>query len=208
MILNKPGIYQILCFANNKIYIGQSINLKKRENTHFSLLRHNKSHNIHLQAAFDKYGEEYFRFSALEYCSIDNLDEREIYWENILPKEMKFNNRPIESSTNRGIVRSVETRYKLAQINVGRSLSEEHKKKTSDSMKGIPKTEEHRQNIIKAKLKKAFSVSQIDLNTNEVLASFESLNQASRETGIGLGNIAGARDKDNRTAGGFKWKTI
>lgn len=58
-------IYEIKNITNNKKYIGVTKNLRKRKNTHFSLLRNNKHHNIHLQNAYNKYGIKNFVFSVI-----------------------------------------------------------------------------------------------------------------------------------------------
>lgn len=74
------GIYCITNLKNNKKYVGQTYDLKYRWTHHKSDLRGDRHHNKHLQSAWNKYGEENFSFVVLEYCSIDMLDKREIYW--------------------------------------------------------------------------------------------------------------------------------
>lgn len=74
------GIYQIKNLINGKIYIGQSIDIEKRWSTHRTELKYNNHHNIHLQSAWNKYGEDNFEFSVLEECNFDQLNQREIYW--------------------------------------------------------------------------------------------------------------------------------
>ena len=78
------GIYKITNIVNDKIYVGQSIAIKQRWSQHKAELRKNKHGNCHLQKAWNKYGEEKFKFSVLEYLdtdiSKDFLTEREQYW--------------------------------------------------------------------------------------------------------------------------------
>lgn len=74
------GIYCFENLVNGKKYIGQSIHLKRRFQEHTTQLRLGKHINIHLQGAWNTYGEENFSKYVLEYCEPDELDEKEIYW--------------------------------------------------------------------------------------------------------------------------------
>lgn len=73
----KSGIYAIINTINNKIYIGQSKNIKTRINRHKSELKHKKHRNIYLQREVNKYGFENFEFKVIEYCEIEYLNEKE-----------------------------------------------------------------------------------------------------------------------------------
>ena len=77
----NTGIYLLRNEIDGKIYIGQSTNLSKRKRQHKNLLNNNKHFNEHLQKAYNKYGNV-FKFEIIEYCSIDELDNREMYWIN------------------------------------------------------------------------------------------------------------------------------
>ena len=77
---NNCGIYMIKNLVNNKVYVGQSKELDKRFKRHINELKNNNHHSIHLQRAWNKYGEDSFDFIILEYCVEDELDEKEIYW--------------------------------------------------------------------------------------------------------------------------------
>lgn len=74
------GIYLITNTVNGKKYIGQSEIINDREGSHFRVLRNNKSNCTKLQRAYNKYGENCFLYSILEYCEISELDEKERYW--------------------------------------------------------------------------------------------------------------------------------
>ena len=68
------GIYCIKNNKNNKVYIGQSIDVEKRKNCHFYKLNNNIHENEHLQYSFNKYGSECFSFSVIKECRKDELN--------------------------------------------------------------------------------------------------------------------------------------
>lgn len=78
--MSNCGIYKITNLINNKVYIGQSININKRIWTHKYELKNNKHDNIYLQNSFNKYGINDFNFSIIELCDSDMLNDRECYW--------------------------------------------------------------------------------------------------------------------------------
>lgn len=68
------GIYHIID-KRGKQYIGSSKDIDKRLRKHLNSLRRGDHHNIYLQRAFKKYGEDFFTFEAIE--ETDLLFERE-----------------------------------------------------------------------------------------------------------------------------------
>lgn len=58
-------IYQIRNIVDKKLYIGSAIDFLQRKALHLSHLRCNKHHSILLQRAWNKYGEENFRFEVI-----------------------------------------------------------------------------------------------------------------------------------------------
>lgn len=82
------GIYRIRNTLNNNSYIGSSKDLDKRFKTHIRTLRNFTHHNIYLQRAFNKYGEDAFVFECLEEVdSVDDLFKREEYYINSISPE-------------------------------------------------------------------------------------------------------------------------
>lgn len=78
--MNKAYIYMLKNNKNNKCYIGQSTN-NKRKWTHFNHLKHNKHHNYKLQDDYNEYGENVFSFEVLEELNdILKISDRENYW--------------------------------------------------------------------------------------------------------------------------------
>lgn len=60
-----PGVYMILCLANNKRYYGESTNVSARLSGHRSRLRRNIHEVTELQYDFNLYGEENFEYNVL-----------------------------------------------------------------------------------------------------------------------------------------------
>lgn len=71
------GIYKITNQINGKVYIGQSIDIKRRWYDH---KRFSSYLETALYYAIRKYGIENFKFEIIEECSVQELDEKEIYW--------------------------------------------------------------------------------------------------------------------------------
>ena len=73
------GIYIIKNDINDKVYIGQSININKRIQEHFwkSTCIKDVSYNSALHNAIRKYGKEHFYWEVLEECEASLLDEYE-----------------------------------------------------------------------------------------------------------------------------------
>ena len=73
------GIYKIIS-PSNKIYIGQSINIKQRKQSYSYFNSYKKSIGPKLFNSLKKYGFENHIFEIIEECSIDQLNEKETYW--------------------------------------------------------------------------------------------------------------------------------
>lgn len=74
------GIYCITCSKTNEKYIGQSVSIKRRWTTHKRELKNNIHYNKHMQATYNKYGEDSFIYEILELCPKDKLNEREKFY--------------------------------------------------------------------------------------------------------------------------------
>ena len=147
------GIYIIKCNVDNKVYIGQSINLKKRINEHKSLLKRNKHTNYHLQNSFNKYGEKNFIFDFLEILdekdyTKERLDFLEIKYIEKFHSNKRYNGFNIENGGNSVGKLGEETRKKLsialkgnknnANAWTGKHHTTETKKLLSRKLKGKP----------------------------------------------------------------------
>jgi len=127
----KSVIYQITNSVNNKIYIGSAVYFNARKATHLYTLRNGKHRNTHLQNAYNKYGEENFIFTIIEYVDRDLLLEREQHYLDLLIFSKQIKHDDIAYNKN-----------KLATSGFGRIVSDETKRKLSESHKGHKHKEE------------------------------------------------------------------
>lgn len=67
-------IYKITNKTTLQNYIGQTIDIKRRKRTHFSALDGNRHDNPKLQASWNKYGKDNFKFEYWEF-NIESLEE-------------------------------------------------------------------------------------------------------------------------------------
>jgi hypothetical protein len=83
------GIYIIYNKVNNKCYVGQTINLRKRKKEHRTKLNTNIHDNKYLQRSCDKYGLDSFIFYIVEIVDdVQNLNEQELYYIKLLETRM------------------------------------------------------------------------------------------------------------------------
>lgn len=73
-------IYKITNIRNNKIYIGQTNDCKRRWAEHRCLAHTNHNYKSALYAAMRKYGNKSFTFEVIEECADDKMSERERFW--------------------------------------------------------------------------------------------------------------------------------
>lgn len=84
--------YKIENKINYNKYIGITTNPIVRKNRHFNYLRKNKHFNPHLQAAYNKYGEENFEFKILENRDFEDEKEAYKYEATLIEKYDTYNN--------------------------------------------------------------------------------------------------------------------
>ncbi len=133
------GIYQIRNKETGDCYIGSAVNLKKRTTQHISLLRNKKSKHIHLQRAWDKFGESTFEIHFLEIIeNREKLIEREQYYIDLL---IPTYNVRIIAQSNLGLKDPREIRIKKSEVAKARGQSEKQIQgliKAQNNRKGIP----------------------------------------------------------------------
>ena len=149
------GIYKITNIINNKVYVGQSVELEERKREHFRCLRKGIHDNIYLQNAFNKYGESCFKFEIIEFVE-DNtslLTQREQYWIDYYGGYQSSTTYNLKEAGFHGHD-SEELRLIKSRAQRGKKmpkLKEEHKRKISQSLTGIKRSVETRKKMSRPK---------------------------------------------------------
>ncbi|MGI0025834.1 MAG: GIY-YIG nuclease family protein [Nitrososphaera sp.] len=142
-----PGyVYRIYRVADGKSYVGSTVDIKKRKRTHFSMLRRSVHHCIHLQRAWNTYGESAFAFEILEELFISSDAELRAAEDAYFIQFDLYNTSPVAESPL-GVVHSEETRQKRSRALRGRQLSDEHKAKIGRASSGRRHTEASRKKL-------------------------------------------------------------
>ena len=150
------GVYYIQNLVTNRFYIGSSADVYSRIKSHLNMLQRGVHSNIHLQRSYNKHGQDKFAWGVCEEVfDIDQLLVVEQTWIDV----MGDYNICTEAGSTRGYKATEETRAKLKILNsgsnnpmygtkrpeigeifrklhTGKVLSEEHKRKCSEALKG------------------------------------------------------------------------
>lgn len=148
-------IYIVINDINHKVYIGQtSTSLKQRwyEHTHTDLYTGSHFHNALL-----KYGVDKFHMYLLEECTIDQLNEREIYYISMFDSYANGYNMTPGGAGVPGYKHTSEDKVKMSESSkkFWNSLSAEDRKqfieKRANRLRGKKKTNEHKQALSNAR---------------------------------------------------------
>lgn len=128
------GIYGIENTVNGKVYYGSTVDRDDRWRRHKRALKDGKHRNRHLQRAWNKYGEDAFRFVWMEDVPPEQLlDKEQVYLD---CNEGGYNIATCAEAFMRGRKlgpQSEEHRRKIGDKSRGRVKSEETRKKLSDA---------------------------------------------------------------------------
>lgn len=179
---------------SNKRYVGitrQDVNRRWRNGERYR--------EGYFKNAVKKYGWDNIQHKIL-HTGLDEQTAKEIEKQLIAEyKTMDRNfgyNRTIGGEGVNGLVHTEESKQKMREAHLGeknhiygKHVSEETKKKISKSQKRKP-------------------VAQMNKDTGEIIAIYESLSEAMRKTGAQITNISNCCKGKNRTAGNYIWKFI
>lgn len=172
------GIYKIIS-PSGKIYIGQSKNILSNRLNHY--INGNCSTQTKLYNSLKKYGFENHIFEIVEECSLEQLNEREIYWGthfDVLNPKTGLN---LKLGEKRGIY-SEESKKKMSKSSLGKCKSQSHKINISKARLGMKFSQEHTDNMSNSR----FKYSIICLENNII---YKSAHQASKKLNIAPSSI-------------------
>jgi group I intron endonuclease len=175
------GIYKICCRANGKVYVGSAKNFSGRWKEHQNLLNAGKHFNINLQRAWEKYGAGSFSFVILEsietYSKTEFFERENAHIDALASSGRKLFNiaraaggwgpqtferkdeiaAKISASLKNFAASLSEAERKALWGNArrGKPLSEYHKARTSEGLRGKCKSAETRQKMSLAQKKRA-----------------------------------------------------
>jgi group I intron endonuclease len=145
-------IYRITNMANGKFYIGSADSFARREWQHKYYLKRNTHKNPHLQASWNKHGEDMFVFEVVEQIP---EEEDQLVWEDKWLRECVgkadcYNVNTLATAPRLGIVLSDAAKENISEGRKGKHAGEEHyrygkivseevRQKIGDTQRGKPK---------------------------------------------------------------------
>lgn len=122
------GIYLIKNIITKKVYVGCSLNIKDRWKSHRVSLKRKKHHSIHLQRAWNKYGENCFIFGVLEFCEKEDLQKMEQYYLDFY--------KSYENNKGYNILKFSDNVLATSELFKNKPKTKEHNLKNSEAHKG------------------------------------------------------------------------
>lgn len=128
--MKQPVIYKIRNVVNNKFYVGSTLDTRERFRNHRKMLRGNRHHSHHLQASWNKYGEDCFRFEVVEQVEAEALLwQVEDRW-----LEEHFG-KPYCYNAGRSAEAPMRGRFGALHPGYGKPVSEEQREQISQTLK-------------------------------------------------------------------------
>ncbi len=142
------GIYVISNRISGGFYVGSSIHVLHRIDSHLHELRHGKHKNSHLRHAFDKYGEAAFHCEVI--ALIDGPDLHAVeqrLLDRLVGHPRCYNLSRDATAPRRGVPLTLAQRAHLSALMMGKRLSPESEAKRIASRAGYRHSEETKAKI-------------------------------------------------------------
>jgi group I intron endonuclease len=144
------GIYKIINVINNKFYVGSAVDFTVRKRKHWWQLRKGTHRNKHLQAAWNKYGEQSFTFVIVEEFPFETniLVAENVWLKEHVGKDYCYNIATDATAPQLGMYgeknamwgktfsHTEEAKAKISAASAERVQTEEEKAKRRKSMRG------------------------------------------------------------------------
>jgi group I intron endonuclease len=219
----KWYVYKHTNKINGKIYIGQT---SQNPTTRF-LSGHGYRKSVHFNSAIKKYGWKNFSHEILESEltreEANEMEKHYIFFYDSTNRKFGYNKRSGGKNFELSEEKKKEYGERMRQINrshKGVPLSEEHKKKISESRKGKRVGKDHQfygrvlppeemERLRLANIGRPSGVNkhviQLDLNDN-IITEWESAKKAGESLNIDFSTITKCCRKKRKTTGKFKWR--
>ena len=140
----KNVIYQIRNVVNGKIYIGSAVDSRVRFEKHRRHLRKGSHHCAHLQASWNKHGEDVFKFEILEVVYGDLLKAEQRWIDQYYGNGKCYNTARYADAPMRGRKHTEEAKKRMQEAQpkgashylYGKERTDEVKAKLSVALKG------------------------------------------------------------------------
>jgi group I intron endonuclease len=210
-----PYIYLVKNQQDKIIYIGQQIGTKSIDEY--------KGSGLLLNRAYKKYGENYFKREIIEYCDVDELNDKEkLYIKQHNTKFPHGYNLTEGGEGMKGYKYNSSQKQNISIAKTGQKYPKEHGEKIRQSKLGVKRDQKTIDKIIQTKASKHNIQLNLDLKgqhrsnsqktilqcdlQNNILNEFQSAQEAGRCIGKSGNQIADCASGRQKTAYGFIWK--
>lgn len=184
--VGKAVVYKIINLSNAKFYVGSTVKIKQRFQTHRRKLRSGTHHCPHLQNAWNKYGEESFIFRVV--AVVEDPSElhtvEQVFLDEHHGTGQCYNHARYTDNSTKGVVLSSAHRAAIADSLKSYYAENEH------PMKGIPRSEE-----TKALISANRSGKTVSEETREKIRQARLGTKASEETRAKLSSIRKGKER-------------
>jgi group I intron endonuclease len=212
-----PYIYLVKNQQDKIVYIGQQIGTKS--------INEYKGSGLLLNRAYKKYGENYFKREIIEYCSIDELNDKEkLYIKQYNTKFPHGYNLTDGGDGMKGYQYNDNQKQNISKAKIGQKYPKEHGEKIRQAKLGKKRDQETINKIIQTKASKHNIQSNLDLKgqyksnsqkpifqydlQGNLLNEYQSAQEAGRCLNKSGNQIADCASGRQKTAYGYIWKYL